>query len=99
MDTDDTASAFTVGALVEYHGSDTARHGRYRIEEVNDPIRLGDVPDEEFAEAYPEGKAYVLWPEGVPRKFGLRHLSMVNVRPASITLVGDTGTEGTMPPD
>jgi hypothetical protein len=82
---------FEVGALVEYHGSKTEMHGRYRIDRVTSPTRLPGVSETEMARAYPGDQAYILWPEGVPHKFGLRHLSVLNVRPASMTLVEETG--------
>lgn len=85
---DDTVPPLEVGTLVDYRGSHGAAYGPYRIEKVDTPVQLPGVTDEEFAEAYPEGIAYMLWPEGVPHKWGLRYLSIVNVRPSSVTAVG-----------
>lgn len=85
--TNENRSGLEVGALVEYHGSEVEMHGRYRIDEICEPIRLPGVSEAAMERAYPGGKAYVLWPEGFPRKFGFRHMSVLNVRPESITLV------------
>lgn len=86
---DNTPAVFTVGALVDYHGSKVEMHGRYRIDEVVEPMQLPGVSDAEMERAYPGGRAYILWPDGVPHKFGLRHLSVLNVRPVSITVIDE----------
>lgn len=88
----DSGLPFAVGDLVEYQGSGAAASGRYRITDIHVPRQMPGVSDAELAEAYPEGKAYALWPEGVLVKFGLLHLSVVNVRPASITPVTEPDT-------
>jgi hypothetical protein len=37
------------------------------------------VSDERMATVYPDGVAYVIWPEGVLEKFGNRMYSRINV--------------------
>ena len=73
--------------LVEYHGSETAAHGRYRVWRHDEPMPQPLLSDEELASHYPDGVAYTLWPEGVEHRFGLRHLAIGNVRRASLTVV------------
>jgi hypothetical protein len=73
---------YPVGTVVDYHGSH--EHGRYVITAHEAP-RSG-VPDPEVN--YPDGVAYVIWREGVLRKWGNRHHSVSQVRRQSITPVG-----------
>ena len=95
--TNESRSNLEVGMLVDYHGSEVGMHGRYRIDEVCEPIRLPGVNEAVMERAYPDGKAYVLWPEDLSRKFGFRHLSVLNVRPESITVVEEaTDADGTV---
>jgi hypothetical protein len=70
-----------VGTLVDYHGSH--QHGRYTVTGHQEP-RPG-VPDPEVN--YPDGVAYVIWPEGLPVKFGNRKRSVAQVRRRSLTVV------------
>ena len=70
-----------VGTLVDYHGS--GPHGRYVITQ-HEPVRAG-VPDPDVH--YPDGVGYVIWPEGMPQKFGLREHMISQVRRASLTVV------------
>ena len=73
-----------IGTIVDYHGSHT--HGRYVVTGHENP-RAG-VPDPEVN--YPDGVAYQIWPEGVPHKFGLRHLAVYQVRRASFDPLSGT---------
>jgi len=78
-----------VGAVVDYHGS--LKHGRYVVTEHHDPAGAANwcpqLPPEVLADAYPDGVAYVIWPEDVPVKFGLREHAVYRVRRGSITLI------------
>lgn len=70
-----------VGTVVAYEGR------RYTVEEHGDPENHPwPPPGTDFTVAYPDGTAYVLWPVGVARKFGNRHLSRVWVRRTSFSL-------------
>lgn len=76
------------GTLVDYHGSLTHMHGRYEVTEISAmDYQRARIGDEAFDAHYTEGFAYNLWPVGVPRKFGNRHLSLLFVRPSSITVI------------
>lgn len=70
-----------VGTLVDYRGSH--RHGRYVITQ-HEPVRAG-VPDRETS--YPDGVGYIIWPEGMPQKFGSRNHMITQVRRTSLTEV------------
>jgi hypothetical protein len=72
-----------VGTVVEYHGSHG--HGRYVITDHDKP-RPG-VPDPEVN--YPDGVAYVIWPEGMEIAFRNREHSVVQVRRQSLTELRD----------
>lgn len=73
--------------LVRYDGSLEGHDGLYRVWGHQDPINLHGCSPEELAKYFPDGVAYTLWPEGVPRKFGLRHLAPYNIRRKSLTVV------------
>jgi hypothetical protein len=75
------STPLTVGTVVDYHGSH--KHGRYVITGHEAP--RPDVP--EPAVNYPDGVAYIIWPEGMPQKFGLRHHMVSQVRRQSLTPV------------
>lgn len=62
----------SVGAVVEY------RDREFEVSEHQAPS--ADLSDAERTENYPDGVAYVLWPVGVPEKFGNRGQSVVRVR-------------------
>lgn len=66
-----------VGTVVDYFGSHA--HGRYEITATASGMNVQMI--------YPDGKMYDLWPAGVPRKFGLRHLAVYNVRRTSLRIV------------
>lgn len=74
--------------LVDYHGSEVEGHGRYRVWRHDEPMPQPLLSDEELASHYPDGVAYSLWPEGIDRKFGMRHLVISNVRRSSLSVVG-----------
>lgn len=71
---------YPVGTIVDYHGSLDYMHGLYEIERIGTP-RPGREAD------YEDGAGYVLWPVGVPKKFGNREESLYFVRRQSITPV------------
>jgi hypothetical protein len=66
-----------VGTIVDYFGSHA--HGRYEI------TATGAAPT--VLHIYPDGRMYDLWPENTPRKFGMRHLAVYNVRRTSFQIV------------
>lgn len=73
-----------VGTLVHYQGA------RYRVEEHRSPSDHPNPPPvPALAEAYPDGVAYFLWPEGMPRKMGNAAYSRVYVRRTSFWVVRD----------
>lgn len=73
-----------VGTVVTYHGSlSDGTERRYVITEHEEP-RAG-LPGPEIS--YPDGVAYVIWPEGMPRKFGNRMYAVYQVRRPSLTVV------------
>lgn len=76
---------YEIGSVVDYHGSHA--HGRYVITAHEAP-REG-IPDPELN--YPDGVAYVIWREGVSRKFGNRQYSVSQVRRQSLTPAGQHG--------
>jgi hypothetical protein len=76
----DVAGPIPVGAKVFYHGSH--RHGEY-IVTAHEAPRPG-VP----ADAYEDGVAYTIWPEGMPQKFGNREHMISQVRRRSLTRRG-----------
>lgn len=51
------------------------------------------LPDPEVN--YPDGVAYVIWPEGMLRKFGNRAYSFVQVRRRSLTVIPGAAQERT----
>ncbi len=48
---------------------------------------------ETLGQHYPDGVAYYLWPVGVAKKFGNRHLSYNFVRRTSFMVVPDDGED------
>lgn len=72
---------YPAGTVVDYRGSHS--HGRYVVTGHEKP-RDG-IPDPEVQ--YPDGVAYVIWKEGVLRRFGNRMYSVYQVRRGSITPV------------
>lgn len=69
-----------VGTVVDYHGSH--QQGRYVVTEHQAP-RPG-TPDPEVN--YPDGVAYVIWPEGVEVAFRHRDRAVAQVRRQSLTV-------------
>lgn len=67
-----------VGTMVRYHDR------VYEVVEHQEP-REG-TPDPVVS--YPDGVAYVLWPVDVPKKFGNRDQSFVQVRRESFVVTG-----------
>jgi hypothetical protein len=74
-------SPYPVGTVVDYHGSHT--HGRYVITAHETPGYW--IPDPGVH--YPDGVAYVIWRQGVLRKFGNREHMVSQVRRGSIAPV------------
>lgn len=90
---DDVTVPLPVETLVEYHGSLTGAHGRYRVSRHEQPVNAHDfraLSPEEIDQYYSDGVAYALWPDGVPWRWGERDRELNNVRRASITAVDDT---------
>jgi len=76
---------YPVGSAVEYHGSHhRSLHGRYVI--TGHEVPREGIPEPELN--YPDGVAYVIWREGVLRKFGNRHHCVSQVRRQSLTPAG-----------
>jgi len=82
-----------VGTLVEYKGS--LAHGTYVVTGHQGPVadlfspREHEVMQEQgfsLADAYPDGVAYEIWPEGMPRTFGNRMYMVSRVRRGSLTV-------------
>lgn len=69
--------------LVSYEGE------LYRVTDYDQPEEhpLPPPGDYDLAEIYPDGVAYVLWPEGVARKMGNRFQTRIWVRRTSLTVV------------
>jgi hypothetical protein len=63
----------------------------YVVVEHDDPQQHPAPPsgDYDLTEVYPDGVAYTLWPEDVPRKFGNRGQSVLWVRRTSFTVIED----------
>lgn len=59
------------------------RDSRWQVEDHMPPP--DDVPDPDVH--YPDGVAYILWPLGVPKKFGNRDQSMMRVRRRSFRII------------
>lgn len=88
-----------VGSVVDYHGSRT--HGLYVVIEHHaitpELFRRGEDEletlleenDMTLAEAYSDGVAYVIWKQGVLRKFGNRMYMISRVRRESLTETGE----------
>jgi hypothetical protein len=81
-----------VGTLVEYKGS---WQQAYVVTGHQAPVadlfspREQEIMQEEglsLADAYPDGVAYEIWPEGMPRKFGNRMYMVSRVRRGSLTV-------------
>jgi hypothetical protein len=81
------AEPVPIGTVVEYFGS--CGSGDYEITGHADPLThpyLSDQPKGYLLTAYPDGVSYTIWPVGVERKFGNRHLSVTYVRRASFRI-------------
>jgi hypothetical protein len=82
---------YPVGTHVKYHGSLDDYHGVvYEITDHHDirvsrPDIVAHYSAEFIDEKFPDGCGYSLWPVGVDKKFGYRHLSLNSVRRSSIT--------------
>ena len=83
-----------VGTEVEYFGS--GPHGRYKVFGHNEPMdhdELGPMARQheeiatELMEAYPDGKAYQLWPMGVPVKMDNGHHLLRFIRRTSFRVI------------
>jgi hypothetical protein len=59
---------YPAGTIVDYHGSHS--HGRYVV--TGHEVPRDGTPDPDVH--YPDGVAYVIWREGVLRKFGEPHV-------------------------
>lgn len=85
MRTDYTPGDFPVplGMEVYYFGSQ--RHGLYEVACHLAPEDHPDVSNARGAlyESYPDGVAYELWPVGLPKKLGNRHLGVYFARRTS----------------
>lgn len=93
--TDDPTVPLPLETLVEYHGSLTGMHGRYRVSRYETPVDANDyspLPPDRVAEYYSDGVAYALWPDGLPWRWGERDRELNNVRRSSITVI-DENTE------
>jgi hypothetical protein len=82
-----------IGEIVQYFGSQ--KHGLYEITEHRDPAdhpyaQSTDIGNDraEWILAYPDGKAYVIWPVGVPRTFGNADQAVNFVRRTSFRVTG-----------
>jgi len=72
-----------VGTVVNYTGSHT--HGRYIVHAHQDPAEVFPASQLELVkDRHPDGVCYVLWPEGLPRKFGYRDRVVSRVKRASL---------------
>lgn len=72
-----------VGTVVDYHGS--LAHGRYVVTGHDNPQNL--FPYDKWhllAEAYPDGVAYTIWPEGMEQRWANRAYSAYRVRRGSL---------------
>jgi hypothetical protein len=78
-----------VGTKVRYSGSIESYHGEYEVTGYSDLSLRRDLPPEVIDEHWPDGIAYELWPIGVPRKFGNRHLSLHCVRRKNLSVIED----------
>lgn len=82
---------YPVDTVVQYHGSLKHLHREYRITSHRDVREsrpdLSMYGDEQIAEWYPDGTAYMLWPTGVEASKANHHLYLTSVRRDSITPV------------
>ena len=77
-----------VGTKVKYHGSLRTYHGVYDVDEqVPMEVLTKRWGPEACEDAYPDGVAYNLWPEGVEKSYRNRDRSLSFVRRQSITPV------------
>lgn len=87
-----------VGTEVEYHHD--YQHRVWKVTAHTDPADHRDLrylqakhPDAaeelevEFVENYPDGVAYSIYPVGLPRKFGFRHLDIRSVKRTSLRVI------------
>ena len=78
-----------IGTTVDYFGSQA--NGRYVITGHTSPADHPRYAQQAVdADAYPDGTAYDLWPEGMPHKFGLRDHAVYFVRRTSFRVVSET---------
>lgn len=75
------------GTLVRYHGSLTSHHGLHRVTGLSDLSTRTDLPAEKVAKHWPDGVAYDLWPDDIPRKFSFRERAVFFVHRDSFTVV------------
>src|ERR1700722_141829 len=80
-----------VNTKVQYHGSETTRHGEYIIRAYTDPEILRSIKGDAVVDKYyPDEIAYILWPVGLPHKFGERYNGVLyDVRRQFFTVVED----------
>lgn len=75
-----------IGTVVDYHGSlSTGSDRKYVVTDHDNPQDL--FPEDQWkllAEAYPDGVAYTIWPEGMERRFGNRAYMVFRVRRTSL---------------
>lgn len=77
------ADPIPVGSVVFYCGSHSPDWDRRYVVTAHEKPREG-ISDPEVN--YPDGVAYTIWPEGMPRKFGLREHMISQVRGQSLEL-------------
>lgn len=79
-----TEAPLPVNTVVTYHGFHSDGSGQHYVITQHEAPRAG-VPDPQVN--YPDGVAYVIWPEGMLRKFGNRMYAVYQVRRQSLTVV------------
>lgn len=78
-----------IGTKVRYTGSLTAFRGEFEVFSYTDPSYLRAIKGDGVVDKYYPGDiAYVLWPKGLPHKFGERGKGVLyDVRRDSITVI------------
>jgi len=85
-----------IGTVVDYHGSHT--HGRYVVTDhytvtpelfSQSEMRIMEENSVKLDESYPDGVMYVIWRQGVLRKFGNRMYMIARVRRQSLTVTDE----------
>jgi hypothetical protein len=87
---EENVTPIPVGTVVTYHGSLSCDPDkRYVITAHCNPQEM--FPEDfwakyaqELSDAYPDGVAYTIWPEGMPQEFGLREYMVYRVRRGSL---------------